>query len=647
MINLTHRIGRAVFLGLERTLNGVFGPTLNPFYYLGAITYLMFWIIVVSGFYIYAFYDTGVNDAFDSVEQLTVQQWYFGGVMRSLHRYASDGMIVFGVLHLLRNFFFDRYRDFRWFSWYTGILALWLVYIAGINGYWLPWDKLAQFAAVGTAEWLDALPIFSAPLVRNFLEQGSVNDRFFTLLSFIHLGIPLGTFAIIWVHTQRVPGAKTSSPRVLTVGLVLSMVALSLIWPALSQGPADLDSAPSILYLDWFYLWAYPMLYTWGPAKVWLLVGAVSGVLLLLPFLSWRKRAKGEYEIITVPGGHSVTSREGETVLEAALRQGLVLPYHCRDGACGACKGTILSGKVDYGTYQKGVLSDEEIKEGKALFCCAKPLSDLSIECEEVDELKRYPVKVLKFRVQKMERAAPEVMLLELAPEGDEHMSFMAGQYVAVQLDDGTKRSYSIANAPHDSKHLQLHIRLVKGGKFTSHVFHAMKEGDLLQVEGPLGSFFLHEDSSKPIIFMSGGCGFGSIKGMVEHAFEIGLDRPMTLYWGARTPADLYSDLPIKWQAEHDNFKFVPVLSEATPEHHWQGRTGLVHEAILQDYPDLSGYQIYACGSPEMVEAGHAPFVAKGLPENQYFADKFFDACDIAKAQNAPKNVIPEGAKHG
>ena len=632
MIKLLHRIGQSIFLRLESALNGIFGPALNPLYYLGAISYWMFWIIVVSGFYIYAFYDTGVDDAFNSVEHITHKQWYLGGIMRSLHRYASDGMILAAVLHMLRNFVFDRYRNFRWFSWYTGVAVLWLIYMAGINGYWLVWDKLAQFVAVATAEWLDALPIFSAPLVRNFLEQGSVNDRFFSLLSFVHLGVPLGAFALIWIHTQRVPQAKTSPPKALKVGLTLSLVVLALVKPALSQGHADLDSSPSILNLDWFYLWSYPLIYFWGPGKVWVLAGGITAFLFLLPFLGG-KRNKGEYEIITVPRGHTVFARAGETVLEAALRQGLNLPYQCRDGACGTCKGKILRGSVDYGVYQKGVLTDAEKEEGKALFCCAKPLSDLDIECDEVDELKAFPVKTIKYRVQKMERAAQDVMLLELRPVGDEQMNFIAGQYVAVQLDDGTKRSYSFANAPHESDHLQLHIRLVKGGKFTSHVFDGMKEGDVLQLEGPFGSFFLREESDKPIIFMSGGCGFGSIKSMVEHAFKIGLNRPMVLYWGARTPADFYlAGLPEKWQQEHDNFKFIPVLSEPKPEHDWHGRTGLVTEAILQDYQKLDGYQVYACGSPEMVEAGRAPFIDRGLPEDQYFSDGFFVACHVDPA---------------
>ena len=644
MIKFLQRLGQGIFLRLESALNSIFGTVSNPFYSLGAISYLMFWIVVVSGFYIYIFYDTGVEDAFGSVEYITHEQWYLAGIMRSLHRYASDGMILFGVLHMVRNFVFDRYRNFRWFSWVTGVALLWLVYIAGINGYWLVWDGLAQFLAVASAEWLDFLPVFSAPLARNFLESGSVSDRFFSLLSLVHIGVPLGIFGLIWIHTQRVPEAKTSPPRALAVGLVLSMIVLALIHPALSQGHSDLNSVPFVLNLDWFYLWTFPLLYSWGAGKLWALSGGVTAFVLLLPFLGRSRRGKGEYEINTIPCGHRLIARAGETVLEAALRQGVNLPYVCRDGACGVCKGRILKGTVDYGTYQKGVLTEAEKTEGKALFCCAKPLSDLDIECHEVDKLRQFPIKTLPFRVQKMEQAAPDVMLLELLPEGDERMNFVAGQYVAVQLEDGIKRSYSIANPPHETEHLQLHIRLVEGGKFTGHVFNGMKEGDVLQVEGPYGNFSLREENNKPIIFMSGGCGFGAIKGMVEHAFKVGLNRSMTLYWGAKSPADLYSDLPEKWQHEHDNFKFIPVLSEPKPEYGWQGRTGLVHEAILQDYERLDEYQIYACGSPGMVEASRAPFMARGLPENQYFSDAFTVARYNSPVAGA--SVSSEGVTH-
>lgn len=619
---------------LESALNGAFGAGLNPFYHLGAIAYLMFWIIVVSGFYVYVFYDTGVEDAFSSVERLTHEQWYLGGVMRSLHRYASDGMILASVLHMLRNFVFDRYRNFRWFSWFTGVALLWLVYIAGINGYWLVWDSLAQFLAVASAEWLDFLPIFSSPMARNFLELGSVNDRFFSLLSLIHIGVPLGIFGLIWIHTQRVTQAKTSPPKPLTAGLILSMIVLSLLHPALSQGHGDLNSVPFTVNLDWFYLWTFPLLYSWGAAELWALSGGFTLLALLLPFLGRSKRGEGEYEIIPVPSGHAVIARKGETILEAALRQGLELPYVCRDGACGACKGRVLKGMVDYGIYQKGVLTDQEKTEGKVLYCCAKPLSDLEIENPEVNARTRFQKKTMRFTVTKMERAAPDVMLLELHPEGDEQMNFIAGQYIAVHLDDGSKRSYSIANAPHETDRLELHIRLVKGGKFTSLVFDRMKAGDVLVAEGPLGNFSLDEDSDKPVIFMSGGCGFGAIKSIVEHAFKIGLNRPMTLYWGARAPEDFYlKELPEKWQREHDNFKFIPVLSEPKPEDRWQGRTGLVHEAILEDFQTMDNYQVYACGSPEMIEAGRAPFKAKGLPEGQYFTDRFLVACQIPAAE--------------
>lgn len=640
MIKFSQRLGQSVLLRLEKGLNGVFGVELNPFYYLGAITYLMFWIVVASGFYIYIFYDTGVEDAFGSVEYITHEQWYLAGIMRSLHRYASDGMILFGVLHMVRNYVFDRYRNFRWFSWFTGIVLMWLVYIAGINGYWLVWDSLAQFLAVASAEWLDFLPIFSAPLARNFLESGSVSDRFFSLLSLIHIGVPLGIFGLIWIHTQRVPQARTSPPPALTAGLVLSMIVLSLIHPALSQGHSDLNSVPTVLNLDWFYLWTFPLLYSWGAGSVWALSAGLTTFLVLLPFIGRVRRGKGEYEITTVPCGHKLTARNGETVLEAALRQGLNLPYVCRDGACGVCKGRILKGQVDYGTYQEGVLTEAEKAEGNALFCCARPLSDLDIECHEVSELRQPQVKVMRFRVHKMERAAHDVMLLELLPEGGERLEFVAGQYVAIQLEDGTKRSYSMANPPHEPEHLQLHIRLVEGGKFTGHVFNEMKVGDVLQVEGPYGNFFLREENDKPIIFMSGGCGFGAIKGMVEHAFKVGMTRPMVLYWGARTPADLYSDLPEKWQREHDNFRFIPVVSEPKPEDGWQGRTGLVHEAILQDYERMEGCQVYACGSTGMVEASREPFVAKGLPKDQYFTDAFTIACYTPKVVEATSSSV-------
>lgn len=640
MINLIHRLGRSVFLRLENSFNGAFGPALNPFYYLGAIAYLMFWVIVVSGFYIYIFYDTGIEDSYTSVERLTHEQWYLGGIMRSLHRYASDAMILVAVLHMLRNFFFDRYRNFRWFSWYSGIAVIWLIYMAGINGYWLVWDKLAQFTAVATVEWLGDLPLFSAPMVRNFLEQGSVNDRFFSLLSLLHIGLPLGAFALIWIHTQRVPQARTSPPKALTIGLVLSMIVLALFMPALSQGQADLDSVPFEVNLDWYFLWSYPLIYSWGPTQVSALVGGVTFFILLLPFLGGAKRGKGEYEITAVPCGEVVTAKAGETILEASLRQGLNLPYVCRDGACGACKGKIIKGAVSYGNYQESALTEEEKIKGMALFCCAQPLTDLYIECQEVNKTKRFPVRTMTFKVKEMRRVAQDVMVVELQPESNEQMHFIAGQYVAILQDDGSKRSFSIANAPHELGSMQLHIRLVEGGKFTGHVFDGMKEGDVLQVEGPLGSFFLHDENEQPIIFMCGGTGFAPVKSMVEHAFKVGLKQQMVLYWGGKSPDNFYmTELLEKWQQEHDNFKYIPVISDPRPEYNWHGRSGLVTEAILQDYEKLSDYQIYACGPPMMVEAGRTLFLQRGLHEDQYYSDAFLVAHHAVRNEDASASL--------
>lgn len=631
MIKRIQLAGQWVFLRLENGLNTIFGKALNPMYYLGAITFFMFWVVLVSGFYVYAFYNTGVTKAYASVEYLTHTQWYLGGIMRSLHRYASDGMVIFSITHMLRNFVFDRYRNFRWFSWVSGVALLWLTYMAGVNGYWLVWDKLAQFTVVATTEWLDVLPIFSTPLVRNFLFEGSVNDRLFSLLVFMHIGIPLSLLFLAFVHTQRVPQSKINPPWAIAIGMMLALLALALIKPAVSQGPANLSMVPAQLELDWFYLWIYPLLYMWSPWKLWALVLGMTAMFLITPWLGRVKRAANEFLITSRPCNHELTAKAGETILEAALRQEVMLPYMCRDGACGVCKGVILHGKVDYGAYQKSALSDEEKKAGKALFCCATPLSDLEIKCQEFDALKNVPVRTLSAQVQKMERAAHDVMVLNLKlPEG-ERFEFLAGQFINILAEDGRPRSFSLANAPHDQASLELHIRRVEGGKFTGHVFSEMKEGNTLRFEGPLGSFFLREDSDKPVIFLASSCGFAPIKGMLERAFQAGIKRRMVLYWGVKSLRDLYmGELPARWQQEHDNFSFIPVLSGPAPEDHWQGRTGLVHEAVLADHADLSGYQVYACGNPHMVELGFNTFTARGLPADEYFSDAFLVSAPAA-----------------
>jgi len=345
------------------------------------------------------------------------------------------------------------------------------------------------------------------------------------------------------------------------------------------------------------------------------------------------------FKVTLQPSGHQFEVEEGESILTAALRHGFVLPYGCRNGACGSCKGKILSGSVDYGTYQLKALPEIEKKEGKALFCQARPLSDVVLEARTVGAVKDIPIKTLPCRVQKMERLADDVVVLYLKLPANERLLFLAGQYIEFLLRDGSRRSFSMANAPHDDELIQLHVRHVPGGQFTDHVFGKMKERDILRFEGPHGTFFLREDSAKPVVFVASGTGFAPIKSVIEHALYEGIERPMTLYWGGRRPKDLYLGvLPEKWAAEHANFRYVPVISDALPEDGWQGRTGFVHRAVMQDFPDLSGHQVYACGVPVMVDSARRDFVQQcGLPEEEFFADSFTTQADLAQPAPSPK----------
>ena len=616
-------IGQWFFLKVEGLFNLAFGHQLNPLYYLGPISYYLMWLVVASGLYLYAFFETSVAGAPQSVEALTHAQPYAGGVLRSVHRYASDGMVITMLLHLAHHWSFDRYRSYRWFSWVSGVALLWLVYIAGINGYMLPWDRLAKFVVVATAEWLDWLPIFNGTLVRNFILQENVNDRLFSLLSFIHIGVPLAVLALLWIHTQRVPQARTSPPLPVAATLTLALIALSLLKPALSQSGADLPAPANPLGFDWFYLPVYALLYRWSPGEVWLLVGGATGLFLLLPWLPPKKRA-GERYMLVRPDNRIVAVRGGETILDAGLREGLPLPFECRNGGCGHCKLSLSYGTVDFGIYQKEALPDAERAAGKLLACVSTLRGDIEIEYAPTGSPGNIPPRVWTATVERMTLLATDVMRLILKLDAQEKIAFYAGQYLNVLLDDGSKRSFSFATAPQASERIELHIRRIPGGRFTGHVFERMQPGDRLRFEGPLGSFFLREDSEKPIIFVAGSTGFAPVKSMLEHAFASGLKRRMLLYWGVKSPRDLYlAELPRQWAREHDNFSFVPVLSEPAPGERWEGRTGLVHEAILADFPDLAGYQVYACGSVAMVEAAHPAFRAHGLAQDDCFADAF------------------------
>ena len=626
MLRSIQRAGQWVFMHVEGPFNLAFGNQFNPFYYLGAISYFMFWIVLVSGLYLYAFFSTSVDGAYQSVEAITHGQRYIGGIMRSFHRYASDAMVLTMGLHLTRHFFFDHYRGFRWFSWVSGIVLLWLVYASGINGFMLPWDSTAQFVVIATAEWLDVLPVFSGVLIRNFIFEGQVNDRLFSLLSFIHIGFPLAVLALLWVHTQRVPRAKTNPPRPMMVVVLVTLLALSLLKPVVSGPQANLDSALQSIDFDWFYLPAYALIYKLSPKETWFIVIGASLFFLILPWLPPKRRSgpKGGFHLLVQPDDRIVGVREGETVLDAALREGVALPFDCRNGGCAECKCRLVHGKVNYGPHHASALSDAEKAAGLVLTCCATPLSDIEIHYQPKAGVERPPLQVHSARVDRMNRLSGDVMQIFLRLEGGEKLKFYAGQYINVLLDGGEKRSYSFATAPHRDSEIELQIRLIPGGLFTTHVFEGMQVGDIVRFEGPVGSFFLREDSEKPIIFVAGATGFAPVKSMVEYAFEVGLKRQMYLYWGVRKRKDLYlPDLPEQWAKEHANFHFVPVLSDPGAEDQWTGREGLVHEAIIQDFPDLAAYQVYACGSVGMVEAAKPAFLARGMVQDDCFSDAF------------------------
>lgn len=325
------------------------------------------------------------------------------------------------------------------------------------------------------------------------------------------------------------------------------------------------------------------------------------------------------------PSGHNFTVDAGETVLDAALRQNIGLPYGCRNGGCGSCAGRLLAGKVEYPSGKTGALEDQP--EGTCLLCQAVPNTDLRCEAGELETAQEIPPKILPCRVDGKEQLAHDVIRLYLKlPEG-QRLQFLAGQYLDFILKDGRKRAFSIANAPHDDAFVELHVRHVDGGEFTDHVFSAMAEKEILRIQAPLGRFTLQEKSERPMIFMAGGTGFAPVKGIIEHAMYTGVTRPIYFYWGVRAQRDLYlPDLPTQWAEQHAGFHFIPVLSE--PDAGWSGRTGFVHETVAADHPDMSGFDVYMAGPPVMVEAGRKAFAAAGLTMDHMFSDAFEYAAD-------------------
>ena len=335
------------------------------------------------------------------------------------------------------------------------------------------------------------------------------------------------------------------------------------------------------------------------------------------------------FTVTVQPSGRQFEVARDEVMLPAAIRQGIGLPYGCKDGACGSCKSRLLEGRVIHGAHQLKALSAEEEAAGLILSCCATPQTDCIIESRQVTAADQFPVLKMPTRVMSIQRPAADVAVLKLQLPANQSFQYHAGQYVEFILRDGARRSYSMAGAPELAQGvMELHIRHMPGGRFTDHVFGAMKEKEILRMEGPFGTFFLREDSARPVVMLASGTGFAPIKALIEHMEAKGLTRPTVLYWGARRAADLYlRDWAEAAAARLPWLRFVPVLSE--PEADWSGRTGFVHQAVMADLPDLSGHQVYACGAPVMVQSAQRDFVAAcGLPEEEFFADAFTSEAD-------------------
>ncbi len=335
------------------------------------------------------------------------------------------------------------------------------------------------------------------------------------------------------------------------------------------------------------------------------------------------------FTVTTLPAQHRFDVVPGEDILTAALRQGIHLPYVCREGACGSCAAHLVSGQVQYPNGLPAALQDQP--ETRCLTCQAVPESDLVLQVDEVQGPREIQPQILPCRVVHKERLNHDVMLLKLKLPDQQRLEFFAGQYLDFLLQDGRRRAFSIANAPQDNAFIELHIRHVPGGSFTDYVFNQLEEKAVLRIQAPLGGFMLRENPDRPLLFVAGGTGFAPIKAMLEDAFHRGVSQPMTLYWGVRSRRDLYlPDLPERWAETHANFRYIPVLSE--PDEDWTGRTGWVHEAVLQDHPDLSGFDLYISGPPILVEKGRQAFEQAGLPRAQLFSDAFEYAADAKQS---------------
>lgn len=278
-------LAKTAFRQLDRVFDAAFGSRLNPMRNLGSLGFLFFWLLAISGIYIYAVLDTSALGAYRSIDNLSRTQWYLGGILRSVHRYAADGFILVVLAHLLREWVFGHFHGFRRFSWWTGIPLLFFCFACGIVGFWLNWDQLGQFSVQASAELLDWLPLFASPLTRNFINASKVSDRLFSLFVFIHLGLPLLLLFGTWFHIQRISFAAVFPPRALALGSVASLFILAALVPVMSHPAANLAIMPSTLSIDWVILFIHPLMYVTSAAFIWSILAGVLLTLFLLPVL--------------------------------------------------------------------------------------------------------------------------------------------------------------------------------------------------------------------------------------------------------------------------------------------------------------------------------------------------------------------------
>lgn len=338
-----------------------------------------------------------------------------------------------------------------------------------------------------------------------------------------------------------------------------------------------------------------------------------------------------KFQVKIAGSGKTFQVNEGENVLSAALRQGVMLPYSCKNGTCGSCTGRVESGEVHYPFHPPLALEKSDHADGNALMCQAEPLEDLVIQVREIEAVRDIQVRMLPARVVEKTLLSENVVKLRLKLPSVQRLQFLAGQYVDVLLDEGKRRAFSIASCPSLENEFELHIRHVEGGDFTGHVFEKLQERDILRFEGPLGNFFVRNDEpQRPMILMGGGTGFAPLKSMIENLLEQNDRREVHLYWGARTAAELYLDiLPRMWATEFGHIQYRRAISEPEGESGADAFHGFVHEAVLADHADLSGFDVYMSGPPAMIEAAKAAFAEAGLPAGRLFYDSFEFGLDV------------------